>query len=397
MLRRLGLVAAALGVLLLAGNVLAQDTFDDSVVDGVVISRFDDLSRPGELLFERILEGLDAVGQPYILADEDLRSVEDSVALGDSTNAIATLDGFEDSSGNIGMVLTWSTRGAQETLDLEDAVAEDVLEERLTLTADMDPSFVGNYLRGNIAYILDDNETAEEYLAAAYEGLPRGQEAESEAIQLFVTYGALTNVLGQYEKTLEVIQVAKEIDPDFAYSYFVEARALRNLDDINGALEAIDQAIALDDDSASYWSEKGRIYIVAGDYDLAVEPYETALDIDPNSAVARVGLGDIAYFSGDIAGSIPEFEKAIEDDPTYSYAYYSLAYSHYDLDEPEQAIEVLLQVLDFDPEYLDAIQLLGDSYYLAGDRQQAAETYQSFLDKGGVEQDYIIERINEVN
>jgi tetratricopeptide (TPR) repeat protein len=337
------------------------------------------------------------VNQPYILADEDLRSFEDSVALGDRTNAIATLDGFEDSSGNIGMVLTWSTRGAQETLDLEDAVAEDVLEERLTLTADTDPSFVADYLKGNIAYVLDDDETAMQYLESAYNALPRGQEAASDAIQLFITYGALTNQFGDYDKTLEVIQYAREIDPDFAYTYFVEARALRNLEDINGALEAIDKALALDEDSVTYLSEKGRIYIVSGDYDLAREPYEQALEIDPDSAVALVGVADIAYFSGDIAGSIPLFEQAIEADSTYSYAYYSLAYSHYDLDEPQTAIEILQQVLDFDPEYLDAIQLLGDSYYLAGDKNEAAEAYQRFLDLGGAEQEYITERINEVN
>ncbi len=397
MLKRLGLIGVTFGVLLLAGNVLAQDEFPSSVTEGIVISKFDDLTRPGELIFEKILEALDTIEQPYIVVDEDLRSTEDSVALGDRTNAIATLDGFEDSDGNLGMILTWSTRGAQETLDRDDAVAEDVLEERLTLTTDMDASFVANYLKGNVAYVLDDNVTAEEYLAAAYEGLPRGQEVASDAIQLFVTYAALTNTLSQFDKTIEVIQYAKEIDPDFAYSYFVEARALRNLGDTDGALESIDKAIELDSESVTYLSEKGRIYIVAQDYDAALAPYEQALEIDPDSAVALIGLADITYFKGDVEGSIPQFEAVIEADPTYSYAYYSLAYSHYDLEEPEKSIEILLQVLDFDPDYLDALQLLGDAYYLAGDKQQAAERYQEFLDKGGVEQEYITERVNEVN
>lgn len=388
-----GLVAG----LLLTVPVLAQEQANpipEDIRDGVVIARFDDMTRPGELRFESMLEALTDADQPYVVVDQDLRTSEDAAQLADDTNAIATLDGYQARDGSLKMRLTWGTRGAQVLMADDNAVSSDVLEESLTLTADMEPEFVADYLRGSFFYAFGEDEDAISFLEKAYQGLPAGKELESEAHQLFLTYAIILNRFSEYDKALEVVDFAIELDKNFAYSYFVQARALRYTDRTDEALEVINKAITLSNNS-TYYSELGRIYIIRQEYDEAKAAYDQALEISPDDPVALVGLGDTAYFEGDIEGSIPFFQQAAESDPTYSYAYYSSAYSYFDLNDMEKALEDVNKALVLDPDYADAVILLGDIQYVLGNKTEAAVAYQRYLDLGGNTNDTIADRIAE--
>ncbi|XWX03756.1 tetratricopeptide repeat protein [Aggregatilineales bacterium SYSU G02658] len=383
-------LAVVLGVA--AVTMAAQDAFPESVQDGVVIVRFADLTRPGTLRFEQMLAAFDEINQPYIVIEAQIRDQRDAAQTADRYNALALLDGFQTRDGSFRMRVTWGTRAAQLLLSNTSAVAEDVLEETLTLTPDMPVSFVSDYVRGNVFYVLADDENARRFLELAYLSLPRGKELESEALQLFVTYGIILNRFREYRQTLEVIDFAIQLDPSFAYSYFVQARALRFTGRLNQALESINRALELRD-NVLYHNEKGRIYIVSEEYALAEAAYNRALEIDPNNAVALSGLGDVAYFSGDVEGSIPFFIRSAEADPTHTYALYSWAYSLYDLARLKDAQSVVLRALEVDPEYTNAVLLYADILWAQGQNTAAAEQYRLYLNLGGEMYDYITERI----
>jgi tetratricopeptide (TPR) repeat protein len=372
--------------------VAAQEAFPESVRDGVVVVRFADMTRPGVVLFEQMLAAFDEINQPYIVVDTQLRDQRDAARLADRYNALAVLDGFQASNGSFRMRVTWSTRGAQLLLSDTSAAALDVMEETLTLTPDMPPSFVSDYMRGTVLYALGEDEKALRFLELAYFSLPRGKELESEALQLFVTYGILLNRAGEYRQTLDVIDFAIQLDPQFAYSYFVQARALRFLRRLDEALASINRALALSD-SSLYHNEQGRIHIVREEYDLAQAAYNRSLAKDPNDAIALAGLGDVAYFSDDIEGSIPFFQRAAEADPLYGYAFYSWAYSLFDLNRLDEALRIVRRALALDPEYLDAILLHGDILFAQGQRAAAVEQYRMYLDLGGEPYDYVLQRV----
>lgn len=393
MRRWIWMIVAALAFIGTAVPSAAQEAFPESVRDGVVILRFADMTRPGTLRFEQMLAALDEAEQPYIVLDQRVRNQREAINVADRFNAIALLDGFQTRDGSFKMRVTWSTRAAQLLLSDTSASALDVVEEPITLTPDMPVTFVGDYLKGNIYYAFEDDANALRFLELAYLSLPRGQELASEALQLFVTYGIVLNRFGEYRRTLEVIEFAIELDPQFAYSYFVKARALRLLRRLEEALDTINRALELSN-RAIYHSEQGRIFIQMERYDDARAAYERALQVSPNDPVAIVGLGDVAYFSGDIAGSIPFFQQAAEVDPTYSYAFYSLAYSYFDLEQFDNALRAVREALSIDPEYTDAVLLLADILYAQGRNRDAAAQYQRYLDLGGQPYDYIQERLN---
>ncbi len=370
----------------------AQEAFPESVQDGIVVVRFADMTRPGVVRFEQMLAAFDEINQPYIVIEAQVRDQRDAARIADRYNALAILDGFQTSNGSFRMRVTWSTRAAQLLLANPNAVAEDVLEETLTLTPDMPPTFVSDYMRGNVLYMLGDDENALRFLELAYYSLPRGKELESEALQLFITYADLLNRFNEYRQTVEVINYAIQIDPQFAYSYFVQARALRLLGRLDEALASINRALELGS-RTSYFNELGRIQIIREEYALAEAAYNRTLEINPNDATALAGLGDVAYFSGDIEGSIPLFQRAAEIDPTYSYAFYSWSYSLFDLNRLDDALQVVRRVLEFDPEYTDAILLHGNILWAQGQRPAAVEQYRLYLDLGGEPLDYVLERL----
>ncbi|MFQ3646810.1 MAG: tetratricopeptide repeat protein, partial [Anaerolinea sp.] len=221
---------------------------------------------------------------------------------------------------------------------------------------------------------------------------PRGKELESEALQLFVTYGIVLNRFGEYRQTLEVIDFAIQLDPQFAYSYFVQARALRFLRRLDEALASINRALELSDRN-TYLNELGRIHLIREEYALAEAAHNRALAQNPNDAIALAGLGDVAYFSGNIEGSIPFFQRATEADPTYSYAPYSWAYSLFDLGRFAEAERMVLRALEINPEYVEALLLYGDILWAQGKRPAAVEQYRLYLDLGGEPYDYVLERV----
>ncbi|MFQ3674200.1 MAG: tetratricopeptide repeat protein, partial [Aggregatilineales bacterium] len=368
-------------------SLAAQEAFPESVRDGVVVVRFADMTRPGAVRFDQMLAAFDEINQPYIVIEAQVRDQRDAARLADRYNALAILDGFQTSNGSFRMRVTWSTRAAQLLLANPSAVAEDILEETLTLTPDMSPSFVSDYVRGNVFYTLGDDENALRFLELAYFGLPRGKELESEALQLFVTYGIVLNRFGEYRQTLEVIDFAIQLDPQFAYSYFVQARALRFLRRLDEALASINRALELSDRN-TYLNELGRIYIIREEYAQAEAAYNRALEQNPNDAIALAWLGDVAYFKGDIEGSIPFFQRATEADPTYSYAPYSWAYSLFDLGRFAEAERMVLRALEINPEYVEALLLYGDILWAQGKRPAAVEQYRLYLDLGGEPYDY---------
>jgi tetratricopeptide (TPR) repeat protein len=388
------LLRLALAVVVsIAGLPLAaQEAFPESVQDGIVVMRFAEMTRPGVVRFEQVLAAFDEINQPYIVIEAQVRDKREAANLADRYNALAILDGFQTSNGSFRMRVTWSTRAAQLLLADPSAVAEDILEETLTLTPDMSPSFVSDYMRGNIFYTLGDDENALRFLELAYFGLPRGKELESEALQLFVTYGDLLNRFNEYRRTVEVISYAIQLDPQFAYSYFVQARALRFLGRLDEALASINRALELGN-RTSYFNELGRIHIIREEYAQAEAAYNRTLEIKPNDATALAGLGDVAYFSGNIEGSIPFFQRATEADPTYSYAPYSWAYSLFDLGRFAEAERVVLRALEVNPEYVEALLLYGDILWAQGKRPAAVEQYRLYLDLGGEPLDYVLERV----
>lgn len=387
-------VAWILGVMLgaLALPNIAQEAFAETVRDGVVVLRFADMTRSGALRFDQVLAALDEDNQPYIVLDQRVRNQEEAAQLADRYNALALLDGFQTQDGRFRMRLTWSTRAAQLLLADTSASALDIADEPLTLTPDMPATFVSDYLKGNFYYALDDDENALRFLELAYFSLPRGREVESEALQLFVTYAILLSRINEHRQALEAINFAIQIDPEYAYSYFVKARALRLLQRYREALEAINRALAINN-LAMYHNEQGRIHLALNEYDLANDAFNRARDVSPDDAAAWVGLGDVAYFSGDVEGSVPFYLRATELDPFYSYAFYSLAYSHYDLGQLGDALRAVRRALSLDPEYADAVLLLADIFYAQGNAAAASEQYQRYLALGGQPLDYFQDRI----
>ena len=134
-----------------------------------------------------------------------------------------------------------------------------------------------------------------------------------------------------FERSLQMLKRALEIDPDFSDTYSALAMAY-NLDfqnrwsdeadkALDRALEYAELAVAKDPASTLGHTMACMAYTFHRDLDRAKIEVDKALAISPNLAIGHNARGVVALYSGDPAAAIPEIEQAIRLDPGFSQQY----------------------------------------------------------------------------
>jgi len=90
----------------------------------------------------------------------------------------------------------------------------------------------------------------------------------------------------EYEKALEWIDKALEIDPKLALACNNKGLALDSLGKSNEAIEYYDKALEIDPKLALAWNNKGLALNKLENYQEAIEYYDKALEINPKLALA---------------------------------------------------------------------------------------------------------------
>ena len=269
-----------------------------------------------------------------------------------------------------------------------------------------------------------DEAEKEKLLDEAFEAFKKTAELVPRLAQPLLHMGQIHALRSEFDKSLEVLDKAYELDPDNVSVLLMRASVYQELDRIDDALadvkrvlehpninaetrsrvkkfqavllagsdnvsEAIDVLKELQKDSPEDIAvvlQMGTFYASEEDHEKAVEMYTKVLEKEPENKVALRLRGDAYLSLGKHAEAIADLEKAAELMPDDSGTLNNLAWvlctsPQDDLRDPKRAIELAKKACEL-TEYKAAhiLSTLAAAYADSGDMKSALEWSQKAVE-----------------
>lgn len=207
--------------------------------------------------------------------------------------------------------------------------------------------------------------------------------------------------LGQYEKALNSINQALNMDStDLS---FVERKAnyLYEMGDVTSAIIVYDQVLAIQPEYAFGYYRRGWFKELSGDFDGAIEDLSMCIVLDPEETYAIEARGDIYMKQGKKDLAKADFKRVIEIENTPD-KYGCIHYAYQGLGQYDKAIEAMDSVIarneDRAGSYYDAACL----YARMDNKQKALEYLEKSFELGylrfaHIARDQDLDSIREMN
>ena len=169
-----------------------------------------------------------------------------------------------------------------------------------------------------------------------------------EAFKYYVE-GRRKHIEGESRQSIELMEQAVAIDPEFAMAYRSLAVSYGNLGLSLQRKEFLQKALEWSD----RLSEK-ELYQIQGDffsdseetYDQAIEAYTKLLALYPNDTTARQNLASIYVENEEWDKALEHLERCVEDKTEFVGTYFTLADVHMKMGQYDQAEEILRYYLE---------------------------------------------------
>jgi tetratricopeptide (TPR) repeat protein len=172
---------------------------------------------------------------------------------------------------------------------------------------------------------------------------------------------------------------ALELDPNYAAAHNNLGYALEAKQDLDGAIACYRKALQLDPNLAMAHLNLGNALADKQDVDGAIVCFRRALDLDPNNAKAHNSLGNVWKAKQDMDGAIACYRKALKLDPNLVVAYSNLGLALQARKQLDEAIACHRKALDLDPNSAVVHNNLGIALAARGDVAGAITCYRKAL------------------
>ena len=184
------------------------------------------------------------------------------------------------------------------------------------------------------------------------------------------------NELKQYERAIEDLNKAIEIEPEDAEAYYNRGDSYNKLKQYERAIQDFDKAIGLKPDYAEAYNNRGNSCDGLKQYERAIEDFDKAIELKPDKEVLT-----ISYYNRGISynglkqyeRAIADYDKAIELKPDYAEVYNNRGNSYNELKQYEHAIKNFEKTIEIEPENVGAYH----NRALAIGRQEAEKATQT--------------------
>ncbi|HKY32656.1 MAG TPA: tetratricopeptide repeat protein [Candidatus Polarisedimenticolia bacterium] len=163
------------------------------------------------------------------------------------------------------------------------------------------------------------------------EAIPKLESASRIALNSFRAYyylGAAYKADRQYQKAIEPLEIALELDPVNLQARVLLAECYLQRGDPAEALAEYHRALELQSDYAPAHDGLGRVAEAAGDEEKAIEHYRKAIALNPGFPDAALNLGDLLMREGRHNEAIELFVQAIKVRPDFAAAYNRLGVAY---------------------------------------------------------------------
>lgn len=199
-------------------------------------------------------------------------------------------------------------------------------------------------------------------------------EKQFTALQ-YTEQGATFYDKREYNKAIEVLNKALEINPEYSNAWSWLGAVYNDLGDTGKAIECNNKAIEIDPKNALAWNNLGVSYSHIGDFDKSVEYYKKATQLDPNLMYSWGNLARAYTDAGNFSKAIEYAEKAISLNPKHAYPWIALGETWKFKGDNEKALECFRKAVKLDPKNQLARTFLGDAYLAVNNQIKAAECF----------------------
>lgn len=152
------------------------------------------------------------------------------------------------------------------------------------------------------------------------------------------------------KKSIEWIEKAREINPDFPGLYQVSGRVDFALKRYDSAESLLNKSISLDSNNSKSYYLLGRVYMAKKEHRKAVEALTKAVTLNPGYRSGYDSLG-MAYLElNDFSNSVLMYKKALDIDPAHPWVWNNYSLPLIELGRYDEAIEACknaLKLMDF--------------------------------------------------
>jgi tetratricopeptide (TPR) repeat protein len=191
--------------------------------------------------------------------------------------------------------------------------------------------------------------------------------------------GVSHRLLGDFQKSLEVFQIANELYPNDTYILNELAYCNYSLGYYYMALEYYNQVIKIDSSNieALYW--KGYTLLELAEYDKAIESTDALLKLGYKDAEVYNLKGLVFLNQNKYTAAIESFDKAIKSDyeeyETYENAHLNKIYALFSQNDLQGCIEFCESIQKEFPNNSDIPYYIGDCYSFMGEYREAIKYY----------------------
>ena len=168
-----------------------------------------------------------------------------------------------------------------------------------------------------------------------------------------------------------------------AVSLYVDAMMLNDLNEREKAIEKLNMAVNLDPEFALAFSMKGDLLQEMEEFEDSADAYEKATELDPWSFKDFYNLGKVCQVIKQFARAVAAYVAACNLDAEHYPAHIGAAQCFYELKEFDTSMTYANKAKELGPDRADPEKLIGDLFEEQKDHTQAINAYRRALELEG--------------
>lgn len=207
-------------------------------------------------------------------------------------------------------------------------------------------------------------------------------EKEKDANGMYIVFlekALLYKMQNEFEKALETLNNAIDLNPLVHGAFCEKGRILVELGRYNEALETFDRAIELDSACPTSLSDKGHTLYLLGHYEEALRNFNRALKLDKTLPQALFGRGRVLDILSKYEKALKSIDKGLKITPKDGYAWSLRGTVNRKMGRLEEALKSFSKASELTPDYAVAWFNQGSVLRELGRNEEALESYNKGL------------------
>ena len=216
-----------------------------------------------------------------------------------------------------------------------------------------------------------------------YEQVIKEEDDQYDPAWRWRTYFNLGNLYeqkGEYQKSLDALNIALEFSDQNPSIYKSIAIAYLDLKEWDKAIEFATKAIAIQDDP-SYRRLLGEALEGIGKSDLAIEEYRKAILLDPSFTVAWIMLANYYLNKTDMAKAEETYRHVLMLDPQNEYAYTGLGVVYYQEWKYSESVQAFSKALQINPKNTFVLERINNAKSMLVSQDMAPSQHHTIIRK----------------